>query len=156
MADTTAPKTCGGFCCERFRIRKPGTNDKSMSLAEILKEAASARPWEKEELDKLSTMLIFLDHSYLNGNGEMDHKPSFWFTCKHFDKETRLCKTYETRPSLCRNHGPVQCYYTKCQLPKPQTLDLGDIAKKESVDDSDGSDLKVQEAEPGPSEASPG
>lgn len=26
------------------------------------------------------------------------------YTCRHWDEETRLCKSYETRPGLCRNY----------------------------------------------------
>ena len=27
-----------------------------------------------------------------------------WFTCKNWNKETRLCMIYETRPQMCRDY----------------------------------------------------
>jgi len=33
----------------------------------------------------------------------------FYFTCKHFDRETRLCKAYDKRPKMCRDYPEGKC-----------------------------------------------
>lgn len=35
------------------------------------------------------------------------------YTCKHFDKESRLCKNYDNRPDMCRSYGRT-CGYEGC------------------------------------------
>jgi len=39
------------------------------------------------------------------------------FTCKHFNKEQRICGNYENRPHMCKNFG-VGCAYAGCGFDK--------------------------------------
>lgn len=107
-------ETCGGYCCERFRIRNYLTSaDQSFSLEQIQELAEGGSP----DIKKVAAMLVYLGKSKVNGNGLEDEVESHWYTCKHFDTETRLCKDYEERPDMCRNHGDIQgCIFDKCQL----------------------------------------
>lgn len=31
-----------------------------------------------------------------------------YFTCKHWDTETRLCTAYSERPQMCQNYGTTE------------------------------------------------
>jgi Fe-S-cluster containining protein len=35
------------------------------------------------------------------------------YTCKHFDKEKKICNNYENRPHMCKNFG-ASCRYEGC------------------------------------------
>lgn len=82
-------------------------------------------------------MLIPLGKSYLDHNGDpsIATRESFnnfkisnigsiavyeteWFTCKHYNKETKNCMNYDNRPGMCRNHGHSNCPYKNCTLNK--------------------------------------
>lgn len=40
-----------------------------------------------------------------------------YYTCKHYDKENKLCTVYDQRPQLCRHHGVGnKCEYQGCQI----------------------------------------
>ena len=46
--------------------------------------------------------------------------PGHYYTCKNYDRTTRLCKTYDTRPKMCRsfpNEGP--CPFAGCAVVYP-------------------------------------
>lgn len=34
-----------------------------------------------------------------------------YFTCKHWDEQTRLCGVYEDRPKMCRDHPCGVCQF---------------------------------------------
>lgn len=91
------------------------------------------------DVDKLIDMLIFKEHTNINPNG--GHQPNIeekenykdpstefsWvveidgqlmfrlYTCKHFDKEQRICTDYENRPNMCKHFGST-CAYTGCSF----------------------------------------
>jgi Fe-S-cluster containining protein len=117
------PETCGGYCCERFHFRH------GQSLEEI-KEDAKRFP-EGHERHFIADMLIFIekDPKDLDGDGTI---PVNWFTCKHFDTTTRLCKVYEQRPSICRDFNSWwnPCGMSKCKLPKPSPPDYESSVKE--------------------------
>lgn len=49
-------------------------------------------------------------HKHVNGFGlvKTDRElKAFFFECSHFDRETRSCDTYETRPGMCRDYPLV-------------------------------------------------
>jgi Fe-S-cluster containining protein len=37
-----------------------------------------------------------------------------YFTCKHWDPETRLCTDYENRPGMCRRYGTTKACRHGC------------------------------------------
>lgn len=137
---------CGGGCCERFHFGHGET-------METVQEKGRLRGGEDQVI---ADMLIPLGVSTLDSDGEAG-LPVFWFTCKHFDTTTRLCKIYEQRPSMCRTYNTkwwAPCGLKSCKMPKPERppelkeekVDLF-ISKKKALpdDDSHPSDLSVQE-----------
>lgn len=91
---------CNGMCCSMFYI-----GDDTMET--LLKRAAYAEPgteWNSE-ISKITNMLIpiyVVKASEFSGN---------MFTCRHWDKETKLCRDYENRPKMCSDYP----YGVHCQ-----------------------------------------
>lgn len=58
---------------------------------------------------------------YINGSPAFrfneGHAEGYIVTCKHFDKEKRICNNYENRPGLCKRFGPA-CRYAGCNYAK--------------------------------------
>ena len=75
---------CTGECCRRFPL--------SCKLATLV-EIVQAYPLDAENA-KILDMVILIDRT-----PEYDY-----FTCKNWDPETKLCRTYETRPRMCREY----------------------------------------------------
>lgn len=109
----SAPETCGGYCCERFHLRSNATLERVQEDAKMCPDDAERR--------FVADMLIPLGESTkdLDGNEGVALN---WFTCKHFDTTTRLCKVYEQRPRMCRDFNMWwnPCGMSKCRLPKPE------------------------------------
>lgn len=103
-------------------------------------------PLPINELDNLMDMLIYLritpidpatgisinesSSSSINSDGTINHNTSHGhftmidgvlnantYTCRHFDKDKRICSNYENRPQLCRNYGRG-CQYQGCNFDK--------------------------------------
>lgn len=90
---------CTGHCCERIFLR-----DGDGQPIDIAKLKATPRAFVDGE--KVVDMLI--DHP----SGE----PNV-FTCRHFDRETRNCMIYETRPEVCRTYpNGRSCTFEGCTL----------------------------------------
>lgn len=105
---------CGGYCCERFHFR---TND----TPEQLKEWVSG-PGALEANKQVVEMVVYLGESTLDADGE-EGPSRHWYTCKHFNRETRLCTIYETRPAMCRNYNTKpwnSCGLKKCKALRPE------------------------------------
>ena len=118
--------TCGGYCCEKFHFRN------NLSPEEV-KQAG-----QKGEFKQVAEMVIYLgesDHDVEGTKSSMLH----WYTCKHFDTDTRLCKIYEARPSMCRTYNVNswnRCGLKSCKLPPPPEPNYGDEVKlKKDIDD---------------------
>jgi Fe-S-cluster containining protein len=63
----------------------------------------------KEEADFIKDMVIWLG-DYPKKNEEDVHNGAY-YTCRHWDTETHLCKVYEKRPLMCKGFP----YKKKCQ-----------------------------------------
>lgn len=120
---------CGGYCCEKFYFRYNQS-------PEDLKNGPKA----KEDLQVIE-MVIYLGLSDTNVEGDPLQPPRHTYTCKHFDKETRLCKIYETRPSMCRTYNTSavsSCGLKSCKAPKPpeiiESAEKLKVIEKEKVD----------------------
>lgn len=92
---------CTGHCCAEFFLEP---------LEELKQRLKAGR--KKNDLAQIIDMLIPLPNSTAIA-------PSIFqttaYTCKHFDKETRRCLIYETRPKMCRDYGVVNvCDYKGC------------------------------------------
>lgn len=80
---------CNGSCCERFFI--------SSSPAELNERASKNDPTVDIDIQQIAAMVIPIEEA--KGEGV----PGYWYTCKNWDTETRLCTIYETRPQMCRD-----------------------------------------------------
>lgn len=102
-----APKSgvCDGSCCERFFL--PLKPDEVWSYYE--EYLRGEREDKHADIKLIGPMVIPLDDEGLDGE---DAKRGFWYTCKHWDKDTRLCKIYEFRPKMCRDYPYISpCVY---------------------------------------------
>lgn len=66
-------------------------------------------------LEELNPGVVIEPDIVISG-GDIDENGEVWkyyFTCRHFDKEKRICGAYETRPSMCRIFGR-HCKYEGC------------------------------------------
>lgn len=114
---------CTGHCCELFYLPFTPKQIKQVRKLKEKKErghitfkkgkAVNANDGGLYEIKEIAEMVIPISPSkekvtatILNQGGyHKDH----YYTCKNFDKETRNCKIYSSRPHMCRNH-PVQIY----------------------------------------------
>jgi Fe-S-cluster containining protein len=97
---------CSGNCCQRFYLDyKP----KEIDLWENKKDAP-----EHRDAMFIKDMLIYIE-DYKDDTGNPNYKGA-WYTCKHWDKSTKLCTVYEQRPSMCRDfpYGKKCQYDNKC------------------------------------------
>jgi len=104
-------KKCGGACCRRFTLPYPPEQLKEKYLAWY------RRDYERETIPQ-DIHLIYPMVTYL---GFMRSEPYqqnelHWYTCKHLDEETSLCKIYEIRPKMCREFPyESKCPYSGCK-----------------------------------------
>jgi Fe-S-cluster containining protein len=84
--------SCNGGCCENFPL--------PMSKEMINRRYQNSQDANGTllEMKMLKEMVIPLQNSAFVAGG----KRFFWYTCKHWSKESRKCTIYEKRPSLCR------------------------------------------------------
>lgn len=85
--------SCSGRCCEYFQF--------GLSPEQIKQRAEIAAGGDYE---KVASMVIPLFAVHSSGD------TTWFYTCKHFDKQTRKCMDYDNRPKMCRNYPEgVKC-----------------------------------------------
>jgi Fe-S-cluster containining protein len=100
---------CTGHCCERFYL--------PWSPADLERNAKD-HPDDKQ-LQQVAGMVIFIEeelkhHTYPTGDKVVTDRKN-WYTCKNFNKETRGCNIYETRPKMCSDYPYGHpCQYKDC------------------------------------------
>ena len=104
---------CPAHCCEMFWInsskKKRGYTPDDMRQA--LRNNHRSRA--QAETEKIARMVLALGYRRKPHDGKL----TFMWTCNHFDTETRLCKIYEDRPKMCRDHpGKSECKYGECTM----------------------------------------
>lgn len=114
-----APRNaCQGHCCEKFYM-PVSMEDRQ---AQIDAKAAGRETWTDRKgnesdlwyFDEVQTqqfiqdMLVPLEKDEGIPNGQ-------WFTCKHFDTQTRSCTVYFQRPGLCRRYPGAVGSGTPCE-----------------------------------------
>lgn len=120
---------CGGFCCERFCTH--WSPSEWQDWADAIKNGAhewvddKGKSWgignERHQKDVLHTadMLILLETDETHVNPENYRiNGQFYYTCKHFNKETRLCNDYKNRPLMCSGYPKntkKACVYEGCK-----------------------------------------
>lgn len=86
--------SCTGNCCENFPL--PLSKEMLKRRAQESKNANGSLL----EMRMIADMVIPIQkEAFYHGD-----KRYFWFTCKHFDKQTRKCTIYEKRPVMCRTY----------------------------------------------------
>lgn len=117
---------CGGHCCRAFDIG-------GMTPVDIAKMRQDY-PKPEHDIHRIGDMLIYLglhhDRNPVDPSKPWGKGPSHFYTCKHLDTESGLCRDYENRPSMCSRYPYGQrCTYSKCETPDAGLLgDLPDEA----------------------------
>ena len=102
MADGEVPD-CTGTCCAAFHL--------THELDEVRRgRAADGKRVPPDEARKIADMLIPLGPDEVREATGDDERADEdiddrWFTCRHWDRETRLCTIYPDRPQMCRDYG---------------------------------------------------
>lgn len=80
---------CDGSCCERFFLPHPPEKmwkfyeDSLMNDEELI-----------PDIFKIGPMIIPIEPV-------KDSETGWWYTCKHWNKESKLCNIYSKRPKMC-------------------------------------------------------
>lgn len=73
------------------------------------------------EQHQVANMLVSLGEDFV-GPCRHSYGPtgarSYWYRCRNYDTESRLCTAYDSRPDMCRNY-PYRstCRYLDCAAP---------------------------------------
>ncbi len=103
MSESLPLNRCTGHCCENFSLPWDQAGiDKA--LADTL---AGTKVWQ--DIEFVHDMVIFIgpiEESHLVNLENADNGQKFWaWTCRHYDRENRICTVYDKRPQMCRKHG---------------------------------------------------
>jgi Fe-S-cluster containining protein len=97
----SAPNGCSGACCAAFHYAY--THD------EVAAITAEAHPQDLFIQNMLIPLSTGEARERREGFGygidgiDLTQDNHQWFTCRHWNEETRLCGAYEDRPSMCRD-----------------------------------------------------
>jgi len=98
--DVSARPQCLARCCECFHVS--GDN---LRLLAFKPESVTDGPYIRAMLVQLPATKARKLHrkwGFLNWRPQPGAR---YFTCRHFDHTTRLCKAYDERPGMCRSYG---------------------------------------------------
>lgn len=126
--------SCGGKCCERFVIPFSPEDLREMYQGWLVSGTHSSPVMSKRHQDSHSNyrdtrrdpeiyllypMLKYLGFKYTepcNPRKKLKNG-SHQYTCKHYDKKTKLCTIYEIRPRMCRDYpNGHACLFPGCKL----------------------------------------
>ena len=102
-------RQCQGWCCFRFimkfYVRKNGEIDWGLESLEVWKNHLTDLRFVHDNFRKVYSRRIPWQ--------EDDHsiRRNCVMTCKQYDPDTRLCKSYNKRPLLCRKYVCDTAYY---------------------------------------------
>lgn len=89
-----------------------GNNEKTFKEVYELKLKVTEQPNIKNEDGTWNLEAL----GYFFSSDENNELYSNIFTCKHFDKENKICLNYDNRPTLCSSFGITnQCRYKDCK-----------------------------------------
>jgi Fe-S-cluster containining protein len=85
--------TCAGACCAVFPMKKgfKATGKEGRFIADM------RIPLTRRQALRRSRRLGYSDPPRYGKKWE-------WFTCRHWDEQTRLCTVYDKRPKMCRDY----------------------------------------------------
>ena len=108
-----AENGCIGGCCEEFPINNSKSNN-GFTPDDMRKHIMKNRGTQIEkETNQIGRMIIALGYR----RRLEDNKLLYMWTCVNFDKESRLCKIYESRPYMCRKYPEDHsCGYSGCNF----------------------------------------
>ncbi len=121
----TIERTCDGRCCSVFYL--PKTEPELRTYAGRVKDGpmirsmirpltfdAAAERWEAMWHEPLMAV-----EAHRNGIPESEPEGHL-FTCRHWDEDSGLCQTYETRPAMCRDYPYGEpCAYCGYKIAAP-------------------------------------
>lgn len=100
---------CPGHCCTEFVVfHSDGQKYHQSWVKEWLEEAAEGKVKLLAETKKVLQMLIPLANS--------EDNQYTTFTCQNFDTESRRCRIYAKRPTMCRRYPDGTCNFEGCTL----------------------------------------
>lgn len=105
------PAFCLARCCECFHI-----SNKDLDFIYNDTENTNDGPYIKNMLIPVEPEKATQLH---RSWGFVNWRPlanARYFTCKHWDRKTRLCKDYDNRPKMCRDYGSGQVCKHGCGL----------------------------------------
>lgn len=130
--------SCDGRCCAVF----------TFPSSPLQLHQARKRYWSGEkDAETLRDMLVPLSVPEARGRGErfnlgggsvdeIAEAGLNFYTCAHWDEETRRCTNYENRPVMCRDYPYAQnCVHCGWELPQADKAQY-EINKYGSADDT--------------------
>ena len=118
--------SCAGACCAAFplAINHPAFNKGAKGEAAFI--ADMVIPLTRRQALARSRKFGYPDPPKYPSNWS-------WFTCRHWDEETRLCGVYDKRPAMCQDYP---YFNNKCERGCGYKLGQSDHAKAAERDDS--------------------
>lgn len=143
--------TLNSVICDNGYKRYPAPEEDVDKLLEMLiylgrtnicpqSEIPFDRLYYKQIISKNDEELLLSSNGHFiinNGNIEANI-----YTCKHFDKEKRICTNYNNRPQLCKSFGN-ECHYKGCNYKdRVESISNGECIKH-SIEDISNYDENI-------------
>jgi Fe-S-cluster containining protein len=101
--------SCSGACCAVFEFTDPseprfaGNGDEAEFLADMLVSLSLVEAAER--LAEIGSLPYWGEEPQHDWDGQsLSRTGRRLMTCRHWDRETRLCTVYDQRPSMCREY----------------------------------------------------
>ena len=96
---------CTGECCSKFWLPQPPAYYQAWYEKWI--NQGQHQEDDPDSIRLIGPMLIYI------GPVEDGDKKGYWYTCKHYDTETTMCRIYKQRPRMCADY-PYDSACTYC------------------------------------------
>lgn len=105
---------CTGLCCAAFFIYRTNQDQKD-TIAELYASDDPSNIYIAKMLIPLTETEVKERMLKFGGTvpEHVEMKQGQWFTCHHWDENTRLCKDYENRQNVCRDYPTLD--YPVCE-----------------------------------------
>ncbi|MGE5681830.1 MAG: YkgJ family cysteine cluster protein [Bacillota bacterium] len=113
IADVIEISRCKGHCCRAFTLPY------SPEELEGLKNKTIC---EESDFYKVPRIVEYIGSFAFDVAGNLLPYEMYWYTCKHFNKETGDCMNYENRPYMCKDfpywgsYRLKSCTYRECEM----------------------------------------
>jgi len=115
--DINTEYVCDGSCCERFYEHHSPEEIWSLYEEYVLTGV------DKGDISIIGPMVTPLEKA--------EGSRGWWYSCKHWDAETRRCRIYEARPKMCRDYPygePCKYCDSTCGTVKSEPLPPGGVS----------------------------